>query len=163
MSAYLVQPEQIGIMVHSYQDARYNDGEAGWKNMVKELADANIKSISTKYENGADAETVCQTWSKISYQEYLETAEKFARKFVHVDPVQIIKYCQNYDYQSCEFDGYNNSRGYAFKEWILSNAISKLPDYDKYGWGYDEKAGSEYDTVESKLISLYELSKKGEA
>ena len=141
MSAYLVNPEQIGIMVNSYKDARYNEDEAGWKNMVKELADANIKSVTTRYDKEATKEETCEKWLDMTYVDYIRIAEKYARAFNHVEPVVIIKYCQNYDYQSCEFDGYKNSRGYAFKEWILSNAISQLPGYDKADWGYYPKEG----------------------
>ena len=128
-------------MVNSYKDARYNDGEAGWKNMVKELADANIKSLAARYEKGTTKENICQQWLNMSYETYIGIAGKYARAFAYEEPIVIIKYCQNYDYQSCEFDGYNDSRGYAFKEWILSRAISQLPGYDKADWGYYPKGG----------------------
>ena len=160
MSAYLVPPQQIGIIVSAFGDRpKYANVESReyYGNKIKDLADTNIASIGVKYEGLVETENfvptleeknmVCQAWLKMSYEEYLNIATKtylncvadpFGKLAKYTAPVQILSYCKCYEYQSCEFQGYYESEGHRVKEWAMGAAIRKLPGYDDAEWSYEE-------------------------
>ena len=53
---------------------------------------------------------------------------------LHLDPVQVLKACDCYDYQSCETDDYPQSEAKRMIETIKTWAITTLPSYDKAEW-----------------------------
>ena len=55
--------------------------------------------------------------------------------FHKFEPVQVLKSCACYDYQSCEDPDYENSEAYAFIESLKEHAISALPGYEEAKWG----------------------------
>lgn len=50
------------------------------------------------------------------------------------DPVQVLKACHCFAYQSCEYDGWKESQAHAFIKALESRAISALPGYDDAQW-----------------------------
>lgn len=55
------------------------------------------------------------------------------------DPVQVLKSCDCYSYQSCEHDGWPESEAHAFIQALQKAAWQSLPGYDKATWGAPEK------------------------
>lgn len=51
-----------------------------------------------------------------------------------LDPVQVIKLCDCYDYQACETDDYSNTEAAYIIRAIRSKAVSRLPGYDAAHW-----------------------------
>jgi hypothetical protein len=53
-------------------------------------------------------------------------------------PVQVVKACNCYDYQSNEHPEWEGSFAQALSEMIRGEAIAALPGYDSAAWGIDE-------------------------
>ncbi len=51
-----------------------------------------------------------------------------------IDPIQVIKACDCYDYQACETDEYERSMAADYIRQIRSMAISDLPGWDEAHW-----------------------------
>lgn len=58
--------------------------------------------------------------------------------FLRIDPVQVLKSCSCYAYQSCEHDGWETSEAYAFIDALRHRAIASLPGYEEAAWGAPE-------------------------
>lgn len=56
-----------------------------------------------------------------------------------LDPVQVFKSINCYEYQSCEHDGWRASEAHAFCRALESAAIHALPGYDDAEWGAPDK------------------------
>ena len=87
---------------------------------------------------------VCENWFGIDYDEYLALALNSYQKTYckqNFNPLQIIKYCQNYNYQSCDIHEWDKSKGQSVMEYIKSRMIDKLSfngkTYDEMDWGYN--------------------------
>jgi hypothetical protein len=52
-----------------------------------------------------------------------------------MNPVQVLKAINCYQYQSCEHDEWKSSEAHAFIEALRSAAISALPGYEAAAWG----------------------------
>lgn len=50
-------------------------------------------------------------------------------------PVEVLKACDCYEYQSCEHNGWYKSQAHAFIDRLRRAAISALPGYDEAEWG----------------------------
>ena len=154
MSCYLVSPEHIGQLAQKYPSS---DPEE-ISNVAITLANANIKSICGRYENGNDAldtyKKVTKEWMDIEYVDYVASACQNARagnRDWNLNPIDIIKMCHCYDYQSCEAEGYYESDAKRMVTRIEKDMISKLPGYEESPWGYD---GKEADNSKVLLSTL---------
>jgi len=56
----------------------------------------------------------------------------------HFKPIEIIKACQCYIYQSCETDDYKETQAIAIAKGIINSQIHKLPGYDNAAWEITE-------------------------
>ena len=168
MSAYLVRPQQLGIMVSVFGASSAHAGNEDrdyFKNQIQDLAQANIGSMRAKYNPGQSDNDICLDWVGLSYQEYLTQGYEAFKNCYHdsdrwqkyTNPAQIIKYCRNYNYQSCEFEGWNDSEGNRVCNWVRNRAEDKLPGMDDMSWGYEDDA--EFEKNIRSGISLYDLSK----
>ena len=52
----------------------------------------------------------------------------------NLEPVQVLKACNCYEYQSCEHEGWKTSEARAFIEALRSEAIRALPGYETAQW-----------------------------
>lgn len=59
-----------------------------------------------------------------------------------IDPVQVIKSCDNYAYQSCEHPGWEASVAKAFIDELRASAWHSLPGYEGAEWGAPEPDGN---------------------
>lgn len=66
----------------------------------------------------------------------LARAAEYSYNYRHCpNPVHILKVCQCFDYQACEWRGYHGSLAEAIVRWVRNAAITKLPGYDDAPWG----------------------------
>lgn len=52
-----------------------------------------------------------------------------------IDPVQVLKSCNCYEYQSCEHEEWSASEAHAFIEALRARAVRTLPGYEAAAWG----------------------------
>lgn len=142
MSAYLCNPEHIAALAAYAGSPRdiYNSIIHDWRignnrqnveNCARELAMANIASVAAHYPDDVSGG---RPGPSMTDEEYIEACGRIARKYeTHkpgLKPVDIIKMCGGYEYQSCEADTWANSLACRQIEWILSKAHRALPGYD---------------------------------
>jgi hypothetical protein len=53
-----------------------------------------------------------------------------------LNPVQVLKSCNCYEYQTCEHPGWKRSQAHTFIETLKATAIRKLAGYEKADWGW---------------------------
>lgn len=131
MSAFICSEKHVNTIV-SY--AAENDisvyikaasGQRYWHSVKKDpiliakiLKQANVDSVNHRY-NESD---------KPSRAKYKPEATAF------ISPIQIVKLCNCFDYQSCEVDDYDDSDAARIINSIRSNAITNIPGYNDAAW-----------------------------
>jgi len=131
MSAWIVSKEHIDALVTAaLKDNLYfyhNDGVHYVKTKKEcdfignELTKENYKSVNYRYSEDDKA-------PKYSY-EYNGGWK----------PIEIIKSCHCYGYQSCEHDGWKDSISHSFINALKESLIHELPGYDEAPWGINER------------------------
>ena len=99
----------------------------------------NVKSVETRYPGskgdlpGAVAD---------SEAGYVVTVEDWQRLpwLRRLDPVQLLKSCSCYAYQSCEHEGWERSEAHDFIRALKGAAVRVLPGYDAAAWGAPGRA-----------------------
>ena len=124
MSAYVVSDENIiCVAVASIHcpPAVISETELFNLNQIANMLVAhNVRAVNDRYDNNEEPPRI-------------EVTAELYCKMKSLDPIQVVKAVQCYEYQCCEIDDDENMRrtiGVA-----LSNAISRLPGYDKASWG----------------------------
>ncbi len=155
MSAFLTSPEHRNAMLHflrvkgshQYRDLKiYRDNqepvnfgpwheEKTWLEAARVLYSENIRSLMARYK---DAEN--DPFNEAEFASPLMSQKPLA-------PVEAIKACDCYDYQSCETDNYKQSVACALVEMVRAVAVSALPGYDKAGWTVDDRRFSRAATL----------------
>jgi hypothetical protein len=72
----------------------------------------------------------------------------------HTEPVQVLKFINCINYQSCEYDEWYESDGRAILDCLQARAISKLDGYEDAEWESNDN-----DIPDTKVISLFAMSK----
>ena len=116
MSAFIVSDEHIASLV-SFAVANNAITADLAQISATVLLDANVTSVNVRYKENTTA-TI----------DYAKTPKKL------LTPVQAIKAAKCLDYQSCEFDGYENSTAKKLINQIINTAIYKIDGYDKAEW-----------------------------
>lgn len=97
-----------------------------WARAAAILWDANRASVTARYphETGMDGGAYDPTtyWSGPN---------------APVNPVEVLKLCDCFDYQACEADGYEESIAAALVQRIRQDAICRLPGYDAAPWALE--------------------------
>jgi len=179
MSAYLVAPEQLGIMVSVFgNESKYTDKDSRnyYANQIEDLANANLMSIGIKYEKmesgvpmtTEEKDEVCRTWMSIGYGEYMLKAMSWFHKCYadpmgrykkYSNPVQVLKYCRNFEYQSCEFDGWKDSEGFRVCNWVQGRAMDKLEGYEDAQWGFQYEPEEKERVCDDNVYLVSEMGK----
>lgn len=142
MSAYMVNREHIRYLITAaknitnvfrwyYKDEcnelLRDDRETATKT-GQMLWDANMESIVARYP-GTKPDNVPgmigETYIYVHNRDY----------HGEIDPVQVIKACDCFDYQACEYDDWKKSNAKAFIDSLRSDAWHNLPGYDAAEWG----------------------------
>jgi hypothetical protein len=89
----------------------------------------NIASVSYRYPEDKTSATLP---GPVDREEITERDFILGRI---IRPVQVLKSCQCFDYQSCEHPGWKASEARAFIEALKARAINSLPGYEEAEWG----------------------------
>ena len=128
MSAYIVGNAHINAMLQSADPHYEGDGPSyywegerhyfsGHKHEIGQiLIDENFRSVNYRY--GEDSTP--DTFQSILLRNY--------------SPVEIIKACHCYEYQSCETDDWEESEAFAIVRVLKGRAIRRLPGYNASQW-----------------------------
>ena len=130
MSAFIVGNKHINAMLKAASLNRYPgdgahyywNGESYYFNgnshiIGQKLVDENYRSVNYRYTEQEEPE---QFKSMVLHAEYT--------------PVQIIKACDCYNYQSCETPDWRETEAYAIMTALRERAIDMLPGYDEADW-----------------------------
>lgn len=101
--------------IHNGDYKVINDGD----NIGQILVNQNYSSVNYRYNE-----------NKNPYEYHMEEIPLT----ISMRPIQILKACDCYDYQSCETIDYYTTEAYAIVDGIRKNIIHKLPGYDKAEW-----------------------------
>ncbi len=105
----------VSMCVNGVFDRRMSGKE---QELMAILVKANFESVNHRYEENTPA-----------------MPGAYAPDFERVlSPVQVIKACNCYDYQSCEIDNYETTDAAKNIEAIRSRAINALPGYEEAEW-----------------------------
>ena len=124
MSAYQVSDRQIRVLAVAYVRATQERCDMEQATATARLLwEANSESLRARYGDGCEGEPpVVESlghWDEVK----------------RLSPVQVIKLCQNFDYQACEYDGWPASRAKQVIDTVMWEACHRLPGYDTAGWG----------------------------
>jgi len=95
----------------------------------------NVKSVSYRYRDDETSElpgVVEEAEGGFQYGDHKPWSSS------PITPVQVLKACDCYEYQSCEHPEWKQSEAYAFIQALRERAIEALPGYDKAQWEIDE-------------------------
>ena len=149
MSAYICNPEHFGILaayavrndcaVYEWQHSRKNTLEVKIdtaQRIAKGLARENIRSVAHRYGDD-NLPGPCMTPADIE-----EAAAIYAAHFIvnpqALRPIDVLKLCQSWDYQSSETDDWKDSLAWQQVDWIRNAAIRQLPGYEDADWSFDQ-------------------------
>jgi hypothetical protein len=152
MSAYIVEKHHITFLIAAALSRRicshgetfrwYHNGQShelpgGDYKRAAEVANMlwreNIISVGERYPNESSARLPGPR-----NETFLVEPHDIGRLFEVIDPVQVLKSCSCYEYQSCEHDGWETSEALSFIAALRSRSISVLPGYDAAIWGAPE-------------------------
>lgn len=134
MSAFIVSRAHICYLVTAalHRDFRciedYDQADA----LGQMLWDENVKSVQARY-----ASCSIEQLPGVAEDEPLAygTHTNSTRP---IEPAQLLKACDCYDYQSCEHPGYDQSQAKELIEELRAMAWHKVPGYDAAQWEITE-------------------------
>jgi hypothetical protein len=118
MSAWIVSEKLISLLVNEASKAQTINGEDP-SALGQMLWEENHKSINARYTSRVE---VCPRFT-------------FKRPATSYGPLAVIKQIDCYEYQSCEHDGWKDSKARRFCRDLKSRLISNMPEYDAAPWG----------------------------
>jgi len=131
--------QTIGLLAHfaveskatQYGECYGQDLETTDK-VVGALARANLLSLAVRYPDCDPA----QTFAGVSTAEFIAECKVEASRMWSVPVIELLKSCDCFSYQSCEYDDWHNSKAHKILGAIRKECISRLPGYDDAMWGY---------------------------
>jgi hypothetical protein len=140
MSAYIVSREHIQYLVTAATSSVVLGRHGGpfhwfWRRQLQELK---------PHDDARAAEIGQMLWAENGKSINARYADDDEHKMVYgdhvpaicpMDQIQIIKAIHCYGYQSCEHDGWEESKAKAFVDAILDLVVYRLPGYDDAEWG----------------------------
>ena len=152
MSAYIVNPEHIGVLAAyaavnncAVYEWRKNTNILTAQNVAKGLALENIRSVAHRYPDDKDGQ---RPGPNLKDADIVEACQIYAGHFAKrlggvivmaedvLEPIQVIKLVRSLDYQSCETDDWPMTLAARQLEWISGEAISRLPGYEDADWSF---------------------------
>ena len=152
MSAYIVNPEHIGILAAyaavndcAIYEWRMRDSILTAQNVAKGLALENIRSVAHRYPDDKDGQ---RPGPNLKDADIVEACQIYAGHFAKrmggvvvraedvLEPVQVLKLVRSLDYQSCETDDWEMTLAAQQLRWIMSDAISHLDGYEDADWSF---------------------------
>ena len=146
MSAYMVERDHVKYLTDAARQYRvlsimdsFGNDDAQAARFAQLLWDENRKSILYRYpdcnEDGAHLPgSIEDDDNGFIFGDWPHGMPP------RLDPVQVIKACDCYAYQSCEHPGWESSHAKKMVDSIASAACSHLPGYDDAAWGAPREA-----------------------
>ena len=153
MSAYIVNPEHIGILAayaavndRAIYEWRMSNNILTAQNVAKGLALENIRSVAHRYPDDKDGH---RPGPNLKDADIVEACQIYAGHFAKrmggvivmaedvLEPVQVLKLVRSLDYQSCETDDWETTLAAQQLRWISGEAISRLDGYEDADWSYE--------------------------
>lgn len=165
MSAYLCDPRHIGGLASFLCNTRsgnsglgfsesYVDGLLGPANdndyvpafdracrVAVLFAQENLASICYRYPNDSEGDRPgpCGISTDLDYVLLCSQAARRHLTFaVELDPAQILKSCDCFEYQACEHPAWQDSAASKILDQIRKKAVSRMPTYEAAAWGWPE-------------------------
>ena len=152
MSAYICNPEHFGVLaayavrndcaVSEWTHSRKNTLDVKIdtaQRIAKGLARENIRSVAYRYPDSTDGDRPGPCLKDADIE---EAAAIYAAYFIanpqNLRPIDVLKLCQGWDYQSCETDDWKDTLAWQQVDWIRSAAIRSLPGYEDAEWSFDK-------------------------
>jgi len=88
--------------------------------------------------NAAMLGSVCQRYKEEPSEADTVTLADIRRRWSDFDPVQVIKTCDYYEYQSSEADNWEDGEAKQFISMLRATAARALPGYNAATWGSPE-------------------------
>lgn len=148
MSAFVVDRHHIMYLVKAAQSRVLNYGsDFSWyhNGQRRVLSDddselritnilwrENVKSVAARYQEDED------NMPGPIGEPYWITRDDLSMLWLAINPLQVIKACNCYSYQSCEYDGWETSEAKTFIDTLIAREIGRLPGYDELTWGAPE-------------------------
>lgn len=128
MSAFLLSNYHLSVLGRAAAAAKtivedprtYRDLHKA-KVFAQLLYEENVRSVRYRYEE-----------SDTTYPRGMAFDERVMDG--DLDPVQILKACQSYHYQSCETDDYRQTEAWKIVDNIINAFIQALPGYKEAQW-----------------------------
>ncbi len=152
MSAYIVNPEHIGVLAAyaavndcAIYEWRKSTNILTAQNVAKGLALENIRSVAHRYPSLGDGQ---RPGPCLKDADIVEACQIYAGHFAKrmggaivmaedvLEPVQVLKLVRSLDYQSCETDDWEMTLAAQQLRWIMSDAISHLDGYEDADWSF---------------------------
>jgi hypothetical protein len=115
-------------------EVRYGEDDSAAE-VARMLWDENKASVNARYPDTIDhPENMPGTVG----ENYTITRADFRKPYMHREPVEILKACDCYEYQSCEHAGWPESEAYAFIQALRRKMIRQLPGYEDAPWDIDD-------------------------
>lgn len=149
MSAYVVDRDHVRYLVTAATSRRLHPGHSGlclrWRHngtweelhystpkreaeVGQMLWDECIASVLHRYSDCDRSEMPGPIGEDFAYSTHKPW-------HASIDPVQVLKACDCYEYQSCEHPGWPESSASAFIESLRTAAWQALPGYEDANWG----------------------------
>ena len=95
----------------------------------KLLWDENVRSVQHRYSDDKPENLPGPIGCDFEYGEH-----GFHLEEIDIDPMQVLKACNCYEYQTCERADWEASEAYRFISALKSAAVSSLPGYKVSKW-----------------------------
>ena len=149
MSAFIVQPEQAGLLAAwaVYHRAGLRELEKGERLLTaraiaQELIAENIKSVAHRYPTDTDGN---RPGPCLRDAQIVEAAALWAGHYQqeglpeNVAPLTIAKLAGCLEYQSCEHEGFKTSLAQRQINKIRSRVLTLLPGYSRAPWSWEDR------------------------
>lgn len=139
MSAFILGKEHINYLIEAARSRTLNPNSRfqwfhnGWHEIESPSAagqmlwDENIKSVHARYPD----DELDQLPGPIGETFVFQYSHCYSRR---IDPVQVLKACSCYEYQTCEHEEWEASEAKAFIDSLKSDAIHALPGWEEAQW-----------------------------
>lgn len=148
MSAFMTTKTHIGILAAYYADSGYSPGEFErvYTETFDEFNESNALSMKARY--GEELEVNMHSGA---IPPYFSMSRK-AKQFVSIwGQAGILKACDCFEYQSCEYAEWQQSMARKRIDAIRAEAIRQLPGYDAAPWGIHDPSQDETTTTTDRL------------
>ena len=148
MSAYLCNTEHIGALaafaattfakyaggghICALHDWRGSSNIATACNVALGLARQNIASLAARYPNDKSGSRPgpCGMTDDVYESECAKYAYEYMAHPTGLKALDIISMCKCYEYQACESDDWTASQAHTQIQWIINEALRRIPGYD---------------------------------